>query len=136
MAKVSLTSTTAGSDFIEVPFANGVTTKTFWLQGVSTGAAALTATQPLFTDDTVNVTVVPPVLRFINGPPANTTSLSVDSQFIVRAGYLNGTSFTTAPVSGGADLSVTLTSSNPAVGTLVTTPLTGASVTVTIGKGN
>ena len=104
---------------------------------VSTGAATLTATQALFSNGTVNVTVVPPILNIYN-LPTSTTSLSANDPFYVRSGYLNtaGTSFLYAPVSGAADLTVTLTSSNPAVGTLVTTPLTGASVTVTIAKGN
>ena len=138
VAKVSLTDTTAGSDFIDVPFANGETVKYFYVQGVSTGGpVTLTATQALFSNGTINVTVVAPILNIYN-LPTSTTSLSANDPFYVRAGYYNtaGTAFQYAYVSGAADLTVTLTSSTPAVGTLVTTQMTGASVTVTIAKGN
>jgi hypothetical protein len=92
----------------------------------------LTASESQFTPGTLDLEVVQPVLQIL-GLAASTTTLSVDDPFQVRTGISNtlGTSFQREQaVSAAGSLTVTFTSSDPAVGQLVTTALTGESVTV------
>ena len=132
--RLSTSATVAGSATIDVPIANGQTTYDFYVQGVrgASGDATITATQALFTNGAVTITVVQPVFA-IAGLTTPTTSLAADNEFYVQAGILNttGTAVQTwQPVSAEGPLPVTFTSSTPAVGQMATSSARGASVTV------
>ena len=134
--RLSTSATTAGSAGIDIAIPDGQSYGYFYVQGVrgATGTATLTATQALFSTATANITVVQPVLR-IYSMTTSTTALSADDDFAVDTGILNaaGTGIQQwQVVSGEGPLSVTLTSSNPAVGKLSKTGESGASVTVNI----
>lgn len=133
---LSPNTTTAGTAAVDLVIPNGQTTATFYVHGVSgaTGSATLTATQALFSGDTLSVEVVQSVMR-LNGLVTSTTSLSADDPFRVETGYIhsNGVSFRGAPISASnGPLTVNFTSSDTGVGQLVTTATTGSPVTVDI----
>jgi hypothetical protein len=137
VALVAPDATTAGSGVVNVAFANGEISKTVYVQGASGATAGstatLTATQALFSSGTQAITVEQPVFRILN-LVTSPTSLSSDDPFTVRTYLANGSNFwTTQAVSAAAaPLTVTLSSSDAAVGQLVTTGTSGASVTVQI----
>jgi len=132
--RVAPDATTAGTDHIDIFIPDGQTYKDFTIQGVNgaTGThIGLSATNALFSNATTGVDIVPAVFM-INNLETSTTSMSADDPFNVRTGFIhsNGTSFRYAPVSGAGPLTVTLTSSNVAVGQLKTSSETGSPVTV------
>jgi hypothetical protein len=132
--RVAPDAATAGTDHIDVFLPDGWTYKDFTIQGVSGAAGTkigLTATNASFADATTGIDVAPAVFM-INSLETSTTSMSADDPFSVRTGFIhsNGTTFRYAPVSGAGPLTVTLTSSNVAVGQLKTSSETGSPVTV------
>ncbi|MEM6639956.1 MAG: Ig-like domain-containing protein [Pseudomonadota bacterium] len=138
---LSTDSTTAGSASIGVSIADGQTSGTFWVQGVSgaTGTATLSASEPQFATGTFDVEIVAPVLA-VFGLGTSTTTLSADTPFSVwtYTPTASGTGLQrNQAVAGGSPLSVSVTSSDTAVGQLVTTavPGGGAAVTVDIAPG-
>ena len=138
IALVAPDATTAGTSFIPVFVPDGQTTVNYVLQGVSgaTGTVTVTASSPQFTDGTRAVDIVQSVFQ-ISGLNASTTTLSADDPFRVSTGVPNssGTNlgqFQNVSAAGGP-LTVTLTSSAPAVGGLTTSTLASTSpVTVDI----
>jgi hypothetical protein len=137
---VSPNASTPGSASINLVVAAGNATPNFFVQGVEgkTGTATVTATAPGYTNGTGLMTVVQPALDIID---LNTTpnSAAADDPFLVRVG-LPGTGNTQlaagqAVRAGGVALTVTLNSGNSAVGQLVTTASTGATVTMQIVPG-
>ena len=140
IARVAANATDIATDSIIIPLADGVTAFSYVLAGVEnvTGTPAITASSPGFTSASLNSTVVAPMLD-INGLVASRAALGADDPFIVRVGI---------PAAGGATLSATqnvragaaplvisVSSLTPAVGTLVTTALTAATVSVQIPAG-
>ncbi|KPJ94447.1 MAG: hypothetical protein AMJ53_05210, partial [Gammaproteobacteria bacterium SG8_11] len=106
------------------------------MEGI-TGTTSLTATAPGFNSATVTVNVVQPALR-IDGLTVVTTTLSADDPFEVRVGLPNSSNTTLSEsqrVRAGSSLTATITSSDVAVGVLVTTAATGSPVTVEIPSG-
>ncbi|MDH4045892.1 MAG: hypothetical protein OEW06_15695, partial [Gemmatimonadota bacterium] len=140
VALVAPNATTAGTAFIDIPLTAPTGSFTFYVQGVEgqTGTVTFTASAPGFTDATTTVTVRAAGQDLV-GLPASTTSLSPNTAFTVRIGVLNaaGTGLSgTQPIrAGGTPLTVTVTNSQATVAQLVTSALTGQSVTATIGVG-
>lgn len=119
---------------------DGSTSFSYVVAGVegTTGTATIEASAPAFTGAQGTATVVTPMLD-LSGLVTSRAAGGSDDPFLVRIGLPNGTgtalSTTQAVRAGVAPLEVTVTSSVPAVGTLVTTPLTAGSVTVQIAPG-
>ncbi len=123
VALVSPNASTAGTPFIDVFVPNGSTSFTWYLQGVEgqTGAPAITASAPGFTDGSATATVVPAALDIIFLNP-NTTTLTPNNAFQVRLGYANSNNTAMAAEqvlrAGGTVRTATVTNSNAAVGQL------------------
>ncbi|HEX9728792.1 MAG TPA: hypothetical protein VGA37_09840 [Gemmatimonadales bacterium] len=142
VALVSPDAATAGTAQIMVTVPDGNTGFTFFVQGVEgqAGAATFTATAPGFNDGNAVMTVVQPAFD-ISGLGTNPSAAGTDDPFTVRVGLPNATNAflsETQAVRAGAPgpLTATVSSSDGAVGQLVTTALTGDVVTVTIAVGS
>jgi hypothetical protein len=132
--------TSPGSASIRIPMAANATNFSFVAMGVEgqTGAPLITAEFPGFTDGTTTGTVRPAGID-ISGLTTSFTTTSADDGFIARIGPAavgNGSLSITQPIRfGGTPLTVTVTSSNAAVGRVKTSTDSGASVTVSILVG-
>lgn len=137
IAAVSANSSTAGADSVVVFLANGTSSLSFWVHGMDgqTGTITLTASAPGFTDGTAPVNVVQPAL--ILSSLATSISVSAaDDVFQVSVGMPSGSSVSTqARRAGATPLVATITSSQPSVGTLVTSAGSGSPRTVSIAAG-
>ena len=140
VVKFSATVAATGTDFIDLPVANGFTDVNFYVDGVEgmVGGVTLTASAPGFTDDTGTINVLRPAIELVSLPDT-TTTLSPSTPFYVRTGVVltGGTSIWAfqAPRPGGGGLTVSVTHSNPAVAQLVTTAGAGQTRTVSIAAG-
>jgi hypothetical protein len=139
--RVSPNATTAGTEFIDIPLANGVTVAQYYLQGVEGApvptAVTLTATAPGFAPKTAAVTVVRPAVA-LSGLPSATTSLSPDDPFTVVVGVpiSSNTAVSQQAVRvGGVAVQATVTNAIATVGQLVTSTQTAQAVTVTLAPG-
>jgi hypothetical protein len=96
----------------------------------------ITASAPGYIDANTAVNIQPAALRF-SGLLASGTAGGSDDAFIVQIGIPNSTGSNLVEVQnvrpGAAAVIVTVDSSDPAVGTLVTSSGTGGSVTLQIG---
>ncbi len=133
---VSPNTTTAGSSFIDLFIPDGDTYKDFYLQGINgvTGGVTITATCTGFSDGTMDVTVVEPVLDIYNIDTSPSASAD-DDPFQVQIGLQNagGTNIQEwQNVSPAAPIQVLITSSNTGAGELKTAAEQGASVAVEI----
>ncbi len=138
---LSPNSTTPGAASITIPMSNGTNSFGYYVQGVEgqTGTATITASAAGFGDGTTPLTVVQPAFD-IQGLPASTTTLSPENAFYARVGTADGqnTFLTTVQnVRAGAPgpLTVTFTSSVPAVGVLADLAGSGATRQVQIPVG-
>jgi hypothetical protein len=131
---------TPGTASIDIPVTDGFTSFSFYVQGIEdqTGTPIITATASGFTDGTATAEVITPGLDL----SSLSTSYSVtanDDPFVVRIGlpYADGSDiYQLQPIrAGGAAVTATVTSSVVAVGQLVTSADTAATVMVTIGVG-
>lgn len=135
--------TTAGTETITIPVTDGNTYFSYYVQGVegATGTVTITATASGFTDGTTPTEVVQPAVEIYSSSlAASMTTLSPDDPFYARVGIPYGDNSRlqyALDVRAGATspLTVTLVSSDPSFGQLVTTPLTGGSVSVDIAVG-
>jgi len=131
LLKVAATGTVAGSNSINVTIPEGTFTTTFYLQSLSdSGAATFTVTAPGYPARTETVTLAPSgvVITGIFGftPwPHQTLLAAGPSQLTVYAAVLDPSTLNPQPqeLAGGTSLAVSLTNSDPAVGT-VQTPVT------------
>ncbi len=133
--------TTSGATSIVVPVANGSASFSYYAQGVegATGSIAVVASASGFTDGVTTSEVVVAALE-ISGLSSSTTTTSADEPFVIRVGIPNSGNTALEAllnVRAGAPgpYTATVLSGSPAVGQLVTTPLTGGAVTVEIGVG-
>lgn len=124
-----------------VNVAAGNTIADFYVDGVdgATGTVTFTATATGYSSATSGtVTVAGLAVRFSN-VPSSTTTLSANSNVSAQLGVLDATGTTMGAVQdirpGGSPRTITFTSSDPAVGTLATSALNGATVTATIAVG-
>ncbi len=138
---VSPDATTPGTAFIDVAVPNGQNRAFYYVQALEgiTGNAVVSATAPGFTDGTSDIEVVEPATQIaaLNTAP---TALDGEDPFIVYVGTPNPDlvtlTQTQAVRAGGDTLTVTLTSSEDAVGILRTATDTATSVTVPIAPGS
>lgn len=136
VALLSPNASTPGSAALDIFIPNGSTDATYIVQGVENrpGSVLLSASAPGFLDATSVLLVVMPALQFNALPPValpNTTT-----PFQLRVGVESDDFediFDPQSVrAGGSPLAVTVTSSNPSVGLLMTNTTPGATVTVQI----
>ena len=126
VAVVSTTGTTVGATTATFTGVTGYA-GTLYVQGVSTGTTTLTISAPGFASATSNITVGPSGFA-INGYFAgtnNTTTFSVPTTFAIYPAYLNSSlaylgNATISP--GVGPISLPITSSNTAVGTVTSPP--------------
>jgi hypothetical protein len=138
--RVARLATDIAADSIVIPLANGVTSFSYFIAGVegATGPVTIDATAPNYTAGQTTGTVVTPRLD-VSGLVASRVSGGTDDPFTVSVGIPNAGNTALATLqnvrAGSNGLNLTLTSSNPAVGVFVSTPLTAGTVTVTIAAG-
>jgi hypothetical protein len=132
--------TTAATASIKIQIPSGSNAFNFYMHGVEgqTGSAVVTGQFPGFTDGTGTGDVRAAGVEIVSLTTPTTTT-AADDPFTARVGWAQTGNATLGAVQvirfGGATRTFTITSSNAAVGTLATTALTGASVTVTIAAG-
>lgn len=132
---------TPGSPFIDIEVPDGTTRLLYYVQGVEgqdSVTASLVASAAGFVTDSATIEVIQASYEVI-GVNTSTTSLSPDDPFYVRVGvaYAGQSRLRLfQPVRAGGDtLTATLTSSDPAVGELITLPDSTSPVTVRIAPG-
>ena len=137
VALVAPNSTTPGSASFDVFLANGSTNVSFYTSGVEnvTGTSLITVSAPGFTPASQTVTILQPAADIVLlGSTLDT--LDPADAFQVRVGLPTGGNGSVNPSqavrAGGATLTATIKHSNHPVADLVTTPLTGDSVVVSI----
>jgi hypothetical protein len=141
VALVSPNGTTAGTAFIDMPVADGVTNVSFWVQGMegAAGVVTFTASAPGFSDGTGQVTVAQAGFRINNLATATTQGAALDP-FQVQVGVPNAAGTNLAliqPVRFGAPpLQVTVRNYNPSVGQIVTSTEAAQNLTVPIQPGS
>jgi hypothetical protein len=137
---ISPNATTPGTAFIDVTVNQGASFFTYYVQGVedTSGTVTVTAKAPGYTDGTETVTVRQPALDIIF-LPSTTRVGAANILFEVRIGVPNAgfTAYTAEQAirAGGLVATATVTTSAPGVAQLVTTALTGGTVTVVIAAG-
>jgi hypothetical protein len=138
--RVARLATDIATDSIIIPLANGVTGFSYFVAGVegATGAVTIDALAPNYTAAQTTGTVVTPRLD-VSGLVVSRAAGGADDPFVVRVGIPNAGNTALSSLqnvrAGSSGLTVTLTSTDPAVGVFVTTPLTAGTVTVTIAAG-
>ncbi len=140
IARVSNAFATAGTEFFDVFLPNGSTSIQMWVHALedTTGTATITASAPGFTSANRPAVVVTPACD-LTGVLTSIDTLDPNDVFAVRVGLPNagGTAVGTPQVvRAGGGLVATVTNSDGAIGQLVTTAVTGQSVTVPIAAGN
>ena len=129
-AKVLLSSnaTTAGSASIQVTVNAGITQASFYVQALSgTGTATITGSAPGYAPGTGTVTLEPSGFYISSPGDFSTNQLAANTNLSVCASSLNPTTLnrdfqSTTLRAGIAPVSVAMTSSNTATGTIVNTP--------------
>jgi hypothetical protein len=141
VALVSPNASTPGTDSIIITLTEPTTGFSYYVQGVlgATGTVSISARANGFTDGSAAATVVPPALR-IDGLTVTTDTSAVDDLFQVSLGIANAQATDLAQYQNvsaalAAPLSFTVTSSDPAVGQLVTQAATAGTVTIDIPVG-
>ena len=134
---LSPNATTAGTSSIDIFLADGYSSFSYTVQGVEghTGTPTVTVSAPGFVDGSNTVSVVPTAVS-LGGLNSTTTASSANDDFYAQVGYQYGNTVWSQNVrAGGPSITLTFTSTSPAVGTLVTSTETGGSVTLTIPAG-
>jgi hypothetical protein len=138
--KVSPDAATPGTDSIIISLANGSNGGNFYIQGMedSTGTPTISVSAPGFTDGSAGVTVVTPAIELAN-LPATTTAGAANSAFYAQVGVANGVYTAMNEYqnvrAGSPGLVVTFTNGATGIAQLVTTALTGDTVTAAIPLG-
>lgn len=137
---LSPNASTAGSASIEISVSAGTAGFSYWVQGVeaATGQVPVTASATGFLDGGTTHVVDESGLDIIF-LSTSTTTLSADDPFQIRTGLPNAgrtaLSIELALRAGGPGGAVTVTSSNPSVGRLVTLEEAGTPVAIGIPAG-
>jgi hypothetical protein len=142
VARVAPNASTPGTDSIVIFVPDGQNSLTYYVQGMEgqTGTVTTTARASGFTDGTAALNVVAPVVGIYSLPNAVSLGQPPDSvAFYAEIGIpYSGNQNLQEPQSvraGATALTVTLSSSAPAIGELVTQTQRGGSVTVQIPIG-
>ena len=130
---------TAGTPTLDVQVPILQSGFSYFIQGVATGTATVTASAPAYTNGTSpTVTVATPGFDIL-GLTTATTSLAANDAFFVRLGVPNAPSTALAAEqslrAGSSPLTVSVHNRTPSAAQLVTTALTGQTVTVSIVAG-
>jgi hypothetical protein len=114
-----------GTETLVIPGVANALNRTVYVQGTAVGSSTVTASAPGYTDALLPVTVSPSGFVFTGVADPQSVS-GVPTSYAVRLAILNndGSFFTTDAVRGGATIPVVVTSSNPAAGTIVNSPVT------------
>lgn len=140
IAVVAPNATTVGAASIDLVLANGFTATSFIVSGMegASGASNITVSATGFTGASHLANVQQPAVDIILLATTLDTLDPVDP-FQVRIGLPSGGNASVNPAqsirAGGAPLTATVKLSDGAIGDLITTPLTGDSVVVTIPVG-
>lgn len=140
---ISANTATAGSAFVDIPLANGTVNSNFTvhaLEGMINDSARVIITAPGFAPDTNKITIYQPIFDII-GLFSPRSTAEADGPFQVRLGTplsATSTSFNTLDDVriGGPPMVFSLVNDSTTVADLVTTAVTGDSVTVSITAGN
>jgi hypothetical protein len=135
---LSPNASTVGTGEITLTIPAGSQSASFYLQGMEsqTGTVTITAAAEGFTDAVGTATVLRPILD-ISGLVTSTAASAADDAFNVRVGLPSSGTFGNAyNVRPGGAITVTLESSNAAVGALKVGSATANPVTVTIPAGS
>ena len=141
LVRVATAAGVTATDSIVIPLANGTASFAYYIAAEDqvTGQASISATATGFTDATATATVVAPAIQLI-GLATTRAAFAVDDPFQVQIGIpvanLTSLSVAQARRAGAAALLVTFSSSNAAVGTLVTSALVDDTLTVPIVAGS
>jgi hypothetical protein len=141
VALVAPTPTTVGSASFDVFLANGSTTIQLYVSGMEnvTGTSLITVSAPGFTSASQTATIVQPALT-LSSLVTTLDTLNPADPFWVQIGLPAGGNASVNPTqsirAGGVPVTATIKNSATAIGDLITTPLTGDSVTVTIPVGS
>ena len=141
LVRVAPSAGVTATDSIVIPLANGIATFTYFVaaEDAVIGQASISARAVGFTDATATATVVAPAIQ-LTGLAATGAAFAVDDVFQVLIGLPNATltSLSVAQTrrAGAPPLLVTFSSSNVAVGTLVTSGLVSDTVVVPILAGS
>jgi hypothetical protein len=126
IATLSANGTLVGGNSVTFSNVTSTTAGTIWVQGRSLGSTTLTATAAGYSDGTASVTVNPSGFT-VNSPSSiSTTTFAANSNVQIASSRLNPTTLAYAqnqPVRGGLSVSVPVTSSDPNVGVITTSPL-------------
>ncbi|HKC48485.1 MAG TPA: Ig-like domain-containing protein, partial [Gemmatimonadales bacterium] len=130
---------TAGTPTLDVQVPLNQSSISYFIQGVGTGTATISASAPLYANGTSPVvTVVTPGFDIL-GVPTSTTSLSSNTAFFVRLGAPNagntGLAVEQSVRAQAPTLTATIKNRNSGAAQLVTTALTAQQVTVSISAG-
>jgi hypothetical protein len=141
LVRVAPSAGVTATDSIVIPLANGTASFSYYIAAEDevTGQASISATAVGFTDATATATVVAPAIQ-LTGLAATRAAFAVDDPFQVQIGIplanLTSLSVAQARRAGAPPLLVTFSSSNAAVGTLVTSGLVSDTVVVPILAGS
>ncbi|MEI6915934.1 MAG: hypothetical protein WCL39_12430, partial [Armatimonadota bacterium] len=126
IALVSKTSTGAGAQSVTFTGVTGTTVGTVYMQGISEGTAAISATASGYSDGVGSVVVQPSGFVIIQPSAINTTTSGSNVVLTVTASRLNPATLTRSTdqaIRGGLSVSVPVVSSNTSVGTILTSPI-------------
>jgi hypothetical protein len=123
---ISASATMEGQASVEIPVVAGSTFVQFHLQALQdTGTVEFTASAPGYATATATVTLSPSGFVTFNGD-FTTNSFALNTTLTILGAVLSPGTLTYAgsqPVRGGLTVNVPVTSSNPAVGTITTSPV-------------
>ena len=126
IALVSNSPTTTGTTFVTIPGVTGTTQQQVYIQGIAQGNANLTISAPGYTSAILPITVSPSGF-IIQATSFSTTTTSPDTLIAMYPAVLDsGLNYiTSAQINPqSSTLSMALTSSNTAAGTVLVSPLT------------
>ena len=138
---VSADANTAGTEYIDVPVLNGTQSFAFYTHAIegATETVTVTASSRTFTTGTANVAIVTPALD-LSGLPNTMTTATPDDAFTVRVGIPNANNAYLNELQsvrvGGTGFQVTVTSSDDAVASLVTSTDTSDTVILSLTTGS
>jgi hypothetical protein len=128
VALVSRLATTVGTPSVDIPIADGNTDVIFFVHGVEGAAStvAINVSAPGFSSASTSIPIVQPAMQ-LNGVDTATATFTAADTFTAQLGIPaagNGALVATQTIRpGGQAITVTITSSNPAVATLATPAL-------------